>query len=677
MNKTPQPLDPAIPFKFYAEHATEMFAIMREIRSMTGIRHFLLIAPTKSIRFTGFPNDSLFEAIGDLVGQVRTELESEGFLISWWNTATLKVGPNAPFTPIMGLGGGTSPFSYCPLDPEFRRLFIRHCEIVATRAKPHMILFEDDYEFSNHPNVGYGCFCERHLQQFTESCGRAYTREELEKSFSHVDDTSIALRRRYATMMRETLVDLAAETATAVQTLSPDTRLGLCQPGCWAIDGNITEAVARAFAGRNRPWVRICGASYGTDNPTAFPASMLNVLYTAQHLPDDIEKYYESDTFPHSRYFCSATMLKAMTTLALSYGCVDSMLYATHHLPDPLLERGYLDMYRDSRRQFAALREAVTQHEVIGLGLITRPEAACAARWIGTHLTDSGLIGPTTGSRLFGRHGFPYTTRPAPVNVLIGEPTAHILKPAEIEQLLAGCLLLDGAAARVLTQRGYADLIGATVADAPTADFDAELVLPTDGFEHMAGQLLYNMAYFKGLTEYDSIHIASPLPGTEVITDFVYQGQPTLAQPNGPVVKRHGLMRCINRLGGRIVLSPTAFSTQSSNFFGYQKHELLRRLIGWLSPEALPAAVLDAPNVSLTVNRSKEGTSLILTVINLTIDPIRSLKLAVAPSLTGWPIESLLDASWHPVPHVWKGNTLEILLDFTVLEPRIFRMKIG
>ena len=183
------------------------------------------------------------------------------------------------------------------------------------------------------------------------------------------------------------------------------------------------------------------------------------------------------------------------------------------------------------------------------------------------------------------------------------------------------------------------------------------------------------MAYFKGLTEYDSIHIASPLPGTEVITDFVYQEQPVLAQSNRPVAKRHGLMRCINRLGGRIVLVPTDLSTQSSNFFGYQKRELLRRLINWLSPEALPAAVLDAPNVSLTVNRAKDGTSLTLTVINLCTDPVRNLKLAIAPSFTGWLVENLDDASWHPTLHSWSGNTLEIPLEFTVLEPRILRLK--
>jgi hypothetical protein len=259
--------------------------------------------------------------------------------------------------------------------------------------------------------------------------------------------------------------------------------------------------------------------------------------------------------------------------------------------------------------------------------------------------------------------------------VLIGEATARILEPTELKQLLAGCLLIDGAAARVLAERGYADLIGATVTEGPAPDFDAEQVLSAAGFEDMAGQTLYSMAHFQWGTEYDTIYVAVPLPETEIVTAFVYQGQPGLGESYKPVMKRHGLMRCINRLGGRIVLSPTAFTTQSSNFFGYQKRELLRRMIDWLSPEALPAAVLEAPNVSLTVNRSNDGASLTLTVIALGIDPIPSLKLAMAPSLTGWRVESLEDDSWHPVSHTWTGNTLEIALTLTVLEPRILRLK--
>ena len=674
MNDSPLSLDPALPFVFYADRPDAMYAAMREIKRTTGIRHFLLIAPSKVIRFTGFPDETLYEAIGDLVGRVRTTLEPEGFRISWWNTATLKVGSGAPFTPITGLGGATTPFSYCPLDPGFRLRFMRHCQIVAERARPFMILFEDDYEFSNHGRVGYGCFCEHHLRRFAEVTGRAYARGELETCFRQVDDASIALRRQYAAMMRATLADLAAETAAAVQTLSPATRLGLCQPGCWAVDGDMTEAVTLAVAGRHRPWIRICGASYGTDDPVSLPPHMLNVLFTAQRLPATVEKFHESDTFPHNRFFCSAAMLESMISLALSYGCSDTMLYATHYLPDPLIERGYLDMYRDNRRRFAAIRDSLESYAVDGLGLVTRPDSVYAAPWTGGGMADSGLGGPMHASRLFGRYGFPYTTRSAEVQVLVGEPTARVLETGEIERLLAGRLLLDGPAARVLTERGYADLIGASIADAPFANFNSEQVQAVAGLEDVAGKALYSSAYYQWGTEYDTIHVADPLPGTEQVTNFVYQGQSVLADRES-AIRRPGLMRCVNRLGGRIVLSPTSFTTRSANFFGYHKREVLRRLIGWLSPEALPAAVLEAPNVSLTANRSADGTSLILTLINLCTDSIPTLKLALSPGYAGSKIERLEEAAWQPVEHAWHDAVLELPLDLKLLKPQFLRFR--
>ena len=142
-----------------------------------------------------------------------------------------------------------------------------------------------------------------------------------------------------------------------------------------------------------------------------------------------------------------------------------------------------------------------------------------------------------------------------------------------------------------------------------------------------------------------------------------------------PAIRRPGLMRCVNRLGGRIVLSPTSFTTRSANFFGYYKREVLRRLIAWLSPGAMPAAVLEAPNVSLTVNRSADGTSLILTLINLCTDPVPTLKLALAPAYAGSRVERLEEAAWQPVEHAWHDAVLELPLDLELLKPQILRCR--
>ena len=637
-------LEPALPFVFFADREAAMLAAMREIRQTTGIRHFLLVAPSKTIRFTGTPGDELYEAIGAQIGRVRETLAPEGFIISWWNDATLKVGPDAPFTLMTRLDGSTSPFHYCALDPGFRRGFIRRCEIVAAAARPHMILFEDDY-FCD-------CFCERHLEQMAARAGCRHTREDLQKILRSDSEEGLRLRRIHAGLMREALAGLAAETAAAVQALSPETRLGLCQPGSLGLDGEATAAVTRAFAGRNRPWIRICGASYSTDQPLNLPPMLVSVLYTAQRLPDSVEKYYEADTFPHNRFFCSATMLEATCILALSYGCADLMLYATHNLPDPLIERGYLEMYRENRDRFAALRDAVQGCTVAGLGL-------------------SGAY--RTASRLFSRYGFPYTTLPAPVQVLADAETVRLMNDAELEQMLSRALLVDGAAALEIARRGFADLLGADVSEGAESDFDAEVVRPAAGFEDLSGQTLYSMAHYRWGTEHDKIAEARPRDGTEVVTEFALQSQPALREPNR--LRRAGLMRCVNRLGGRIVLAPTYFTTQSSNFFGYQKRELLHRLIRWLAPGAMPAAVIEAPNVSLTANVRPGGGELLLTIFNLCADRVDRLKLDMAPEWNGAAVDLLDGTEWRGAPHSWRDGTLEVALPFELLKARILRLR--
>jgi len=378
---------------------------------------------------------------------------------------------------------------------------------------------------------------------------------------------------------------------------------------------------------------------------------LASVLYTAQHLPDNVEKYYEADTFPHNRFFCSATMLEAMSTLALSYGCADLMLYATHHHSNPLIERGYLAMYRDNRDRFTALRDALRGHHVAGLGLASAYP---------------------TASRLFSRYGFPYTTLPAPVQVLADADAVRLLADDELVQLLSRPLLVDGAAAIEIARRGYADLLGADVSEGAESDFDVEIVRPAAGFEDLAGENLYSMAHYRWGLEYDKIAEARPHAGTEVVTEFALRGQSVLTEPAS--VRRAGLMRGVNRLGGRIVLAPTCFTTQSANFYGYQKRELMRRLVRWLAPDAMPAAVMEVPNVALTANVASNGNGLILTIINLCVDPVDTLRLDMAPCWRDADVEWLDGATWQRAPATWHEAVLEIALPFELLKSRILRL---
>lgn len=664
-------LNPSIPIALFPQHETRIIDVMRQIALTDGIRHFMITAPDKTLRLTGFADDEAYVRIGETIQRVKQALAQDDIRISWWNCCTISAGPGAPFTLIKGLGNGESESAYCPLDPGFRDVFINRCRLVAEIAHPAMILFEDDYQFSNHGPVRFGCFCERHLAEFARHAGRAYSLEQLEQIFREVNPTSLRLRRLHAEMMRDGLAGLAAETAGAVQTVSPETRLGLCQPACWALDGDMTEAVTRAFAGNRRPYVRLCGASYGEDHPAFMPAELYTTLYSAQRLADDIDRYYEADTFPHSRFFCSSAMLESMATLALSYGCDDLQLYALHYLPDPLIETGYLTMYRTNRARFQTLRAAVRNSRVSGIEIVSRADAGMASAWTDNGIADTGLRGGYLASLLFSRLGIPYTSRDGVVKALIGDATPRILSERDLLDLLAGPLLIDGAALRVLAERGLGALAGVEVAEDRPLDFNMEIVRDIADFRDLAGQTIYSMAYLNFGVEKADIVATRALPGTGVLTDYALWDNTR----DTPDPRRPGILRCVNRLGGRIVVLSSSLDTRASNLYGYQKRDLLRRLFRWLSPESMPAAVRDQPNVSLTANIDRQDRTLTLTLINLCSDTATRLSLDMAPVFTGWALEVLDGSDWRTADHSWDDTRLEVRETFPLLKPQIMRLR--
>src|SRR5690606_32516821 len=108
-------------------------------------------------------------------------------------------------------------------------------------------------------------------------------------------------------LSRESLAMLAASVREAVDKIAPETRLCLCQSGGSERDGNFTEAVTQAFAGKTRPAVRVHGSSYFSDTSQDIARTVFNPLYDRQHLPAHFEIIHESDTFPHTRFFMSAS----------------------------------------------------------------------------------------------------------------------------------------------------------------------------------------------------------------------------------------------------------------------------------------------------------------------------------------------------------------------------------
>ncbi len=654
-------LDPILPFQFYPERHEAMLEAMKEVRIRSGIRRFLLTGPGLSVRLTGFPKMTVYRELGDLVLQVKQALSPHGIEVGWWCAPTLKSGQGG-FQNIVGLNGQVSPISSCPLDVAFRTTLARGIAVVAERARPFMLQLEDDFELSNHPGVGFGCFCPLHLAEFAVRCGRLYSREQLADLFSRCTSESMAVRRQWFALSRASLVDLAVTIEQAVHAVSPETRLALCQPGCADLDGDMTEPVTQALAGVHRPAVRICGAAYSSDTARGLPEETFNVMFSCEQLPETFELFYETDTYPHTTFFTSANKLHSMLAIALSCGCDDSLFYGTQYLDDPLEDVSYLSMYAERASQLGALRLNLRDCRLIGCEVVCRSDAVNAVAWNGGR---PSLAKPWAG--VLGRYGVPYTTRSGKgVKVLAGA-TASVLTEADVKHMLTGGILMDAPAAMILAERGFGDLLGATVESGGKAAFCYERLRPKAGDEAIKGELIYNFLFAPAGAEAGGFCRLTAHPGAEVLSDFLapdYQA----VQP--------GLLRFENRLGGRVgILAYDLQKTQSSSIFCYRKRGVIVRLLEWLNRAPLPVKVLHDPNVFLLANFSESG-ALILTIVNLSADSRASLKLDVAPGWRDGRVSLLsLSGKWETVAAAWQSTQVEVEVTARIMQPVYVRLE--
>ncbi len=656
-------IDPLVPFSIHRIDFDGAIAAIREMRIRYGIRRILLIGPSKSCRLVGMPTVDDYRLLGETILKIKNTVIDDDIEISWWCTTTLKSGDGG-YIPVTDYNGKTSSISSCPLDEKFRRRFCDSVKAVAQIARPAMILFEDDYQLAGHPGLKFGCFCDRHIAQFNRETGTSFTRESLAEAFKTVTRQSIEYRKRYARLGAQSLIDFAREISGAVASVSPETRVGICQDGSWQRDGNATVELARGFAGINRPFVRLYSSSYSMDVATDFPLMMIFSRYCLSRFPSDIEYYLEVDTYPHNTYFASAGKVRTLTQLGLLSGADDFLYYATQHLNFPLEERTYLEYLHANRKRLNFLKKEAGKFTFSGPGIIYCPEAHCAIPCDNAHPFTMG----SPWAYIMGRWGIAYSLADSDCMMLANPYNAMVLSEEEVMGLLHKGLVLDGSAARILVQRGFGKFLGVEESFEPLQPPSTEEVLDVADMEDLAGLNMYNFLAWPAGSEGGAYFTYKPLTGAEVVT--IYRGHETLpAQP--------GMVRFENELGGRIVIMPLNLPSMSSNLFCHRKQKLMRKLIRWCAQTPLIAAMDGLPNTYLSASIDAERRNLLLCAMNLSPDRQGSFTVDLAPDFTGGHPLVLKDDQYVEVPWRWEGNQLTLTENFEILHPVIVKVEKG
>lgn len=585
---------------------------IREQHDQYGLHRFMLCCPGGGHRKLGFPSEDTFRHFADFFCKVKETLAPEGIEFGWWITATVRSGADPRWNPVVTINGTENREASCPLNPVFRETFSNMTALFVKLAKPAFVITEDDFTVP-----ATGCFCEHHLAEFSKRENRIWTREELKNILEQTTPEAFELRRRWQTLMRDSLVSLAAAMREAVDRESPEVPMGTMESGCWLHFGNATEEISRAMAGKaHAPFSRLHGTFYGGENIPLIPQKLTHALYMKQHLGKDFRCYHESDTFPHTRFFTSGACMRVLMESAYSFGFAGSTFQTAQLLDDCNEEKTYCELFKQEQHRFQAIRTATEHCTIKGVRLVFDSFWCAAERGNYANWDD-----------VLGRFAIPYTTLDSKVTFLSGNQPAH-LSDAELKKILSGAVFLDGTAADVLCKRGYSRYLGIETEPNPengTFDLGGREIIEPAFIPDNKGRHMHKQDFFAPNGNGQQYFLKTIDPACEVITRMVTFTRKEIAV---------GMTRFINEWGGKvIVISQGVTGNTSSSLYNYRRQKLIHEQLLWCCDEFV--FLKEQARVFLIMNEADSpanaGFDGMLTISNLNPDPVKGFELHLPP----------------------------------------------
>ena len=675
-----RPLDPMVPINPEMADAKTLAAELRSARERWGLRRFVLTGPhavNTQFNRTGVEE---YRRLGERLAEVRGHLADTDIEIGWWLAPTLRQGRDVPGQHVVDCEGHASD-AVCPLDPDFTTRMTDGIAATCRAGRPFIVFFEDDYELMWHRGMNGlgGCFCDRHLAMVAAALKRnppadarrsrgthALTAPEIAAAFRHRTAANEPLRRAFAEAQKASLVIFAQAIRRAIDGVDPAIRTCLCQSYRVDLDGDTTEAIARALAGGTRPAVRIYGARYNNENQAVkLPQTLAHAAWSGATLPKDLELVHESDPYPHNRFFSAATFLGSEIAGAFMCGVSDSFLYCSQYLDDPFEDGGYAEWFNRNRRRLEAVRDFRAKARPVGVRVSFGPKEHYLVR---EAAPGKKLDFLADGTYFLGKLGFPYTAVGGDVTILSAQSVDQMADD-EIRCALSGGVLLDGAAALALSERGFNDLMGVAPTRVDRLPVTKERILPVSGCRRRGKNVNCWLLDPVGGVEASVLLKLAPFPDAEVWAEYV--------GPDGEAVAP-SITHFRNARGGRVaVLSQGLSGNRSSGIYSSRKQELFANLFGRLSEGRLDVCAPETPCTWVLACVSDEDGEMMVMVNNLAGETRDDLALRLSEKWRGADVARLgMDGAWQPLGRI-EGALWRPEMPFPFMCPEFFRLKVS
>lgn len=657
------PLDPMVPVNPDMADAKTLAADLRVARERWGLRRFVLTGPHAVNTQFNRTTEETYRRLGERIAEVRGHLTGTDIELGWWLAPTLRQGSGVPGQHVVDCEGHVSD-AVCPLDPGFMSRLTAGIAATCRAGKPFIVFFEDDYELAWHRGVNAlgGCFCDRHLAAFAERYGKRLSAAEIAAAFRNRTAANAPLRLAFAETQKASLVSFAQAIRRAIDGVDPAIRTCLCQSYRVDLDGDTTEAVARALAGGTRPVVRIYGAKYNNENNAVkLPQTLAHAAWSAATLPKDIELIHESDPYPHNRFFSAASFFGSEIACAFMCGVSDSYLYCSQYLDDPFEDGGYADWFCRNRRRLETVRDFRAKAHPVGVRVSFDPREHYMVRAAAQGRTLDFLA---DGTYFLGKLGFPYSLVGGDATVLSAQSVEQMDDDA-VRRALSGGVLLDGAAALALSSRGFNGLIGVEPERVDRLPVTSERILPASGCRKRGKRVNCWLLDPVGSVEANVLLRLKLLPGAEAWAEYVGTDEAVVA-PSVAVFA--------NALGGRVaVLSQGLSGNRSSGIYSPRKQELFVRLFDWLSQGRLDVCAPETPCTWVLACESERGDEMLVMVNNLAGETRDDVALRLSEKWRGVSVARLdMDGSWQQLgkadSQLWRPA-----ISFQHMTPEFFR----
>lgn len=623
-------------------HDEKPVDVMKTLKRDYDLRRFMFDPP--GLRHAcGKRGDELYVSIGNSFAAAAGAVGEDGIELGWFDRPTLTWNHHTACQHVMDCDGNVS-CAMCPLDREGTDRHIDNVKTVVKRGRPRIVIVEDDLNLSGQPGLASdhgGCFCPLHMNAFAKRTGCQMTAGELGAVFDNPTPENEHLRKAFAEVSRESLVQFCRRLRSAVDEVDPSVRICLCQSAQVDIDGDTTEADVRALAGDTRPMTRVYGANYLTENvPDALPRTLAHTFYSMQHLPRDIEMIYEADTFPHTRFYNSTLFYESEIAAAFMAGAEDLLMFCVRTAENPLADTAYLDMVKENRRRFAEVRDFRRRSSLVGIRAVYHANERAHFR------TRADDMLPEC-ARVLAKFGLPMTTLPSQASVLFGA-TAERTTEAELREIFKGAVIVDSTAALALQRRGLGNWLGCRVTDGEKdLEFPRSRVLPVEG------------SRVNGLNSYDYKLLipATPVPGWDLSMNYVriVPGETSETWVRYEDVEGDevapSFVSSKNALGGTVgVLSFSIKGNFREWLYSPEMQDVFRNFFDRATEGKIDVVSTATPGVWLFAAVSDDGRELLVMVNNLAGEPRNDIVLEFSKKWRGRKIEMLAkDGTWRLV----------------------------